>query len=406
MKAVIIGNSAAGIAAASTLRSLKPDAEIVILSKENTAGYSPSLLAHYISGEIPHHQIVLYPKKWYQSHNIDLRLDHEVIHVDFSKKGLFSAGGRRVDYDMLLIASGASPLSPFPFEGANNRVSGIRTIDDAKKIRGWTRKKREVVVIGAGFVGLKVASCLRKRKMEVSVVEIAPRVLGNAVDEEAHQRITSHLMHQGVKIYCNTKVFSLEKQRNRYYLKLTDGTYLEADLIIVSIGVHPNRDFLEGSPLWTKKAVQVNKFQQTELSDVYAAGDVCLSQDMQTGKKTHNPIWPNAVRQGKVAAYNMAGIKATFPGSLVMNSGEFMDMWVNIVGTTEGALGEIEAHVFSNEKWYQRLYVQEKQIVKYISIGNVDYTGVITKAIRSHIAIDELAKTYPANQIPVITHYQ
>jgi NADPH-dependent 2,4-dienoyl-CoA reductase/sulfur reductase-like enzyme len=406
MKAVIIGNSAAGIAAAYTLRFLKPDAEIIILSKENSAGYSPSLLAHYISGEISHHQIFLYPKKWYRSRAIDLRLDHEVIRVDFSKKRLFCAGGKKVDYDVLMIASGASPLSPFPFEYTPHRVSGLRTIDDAKKIRGWTGKRREVVVIGAGFVGLKVASCLRKRNMEVSVVEQAPRVLGNAVDEEAHQRIASHLMNQGVTLYCDTKVYSLEKQRNRYDLKLTNGTYLEADVVIVSTGVYPNRAFLEGSPLRAGKAIPVNRFQQTELSDVYAAGDVCLSQDMQTGTMTHNPIWPNAVRQGKVAAYNMAGFEATFPGSLVMNSGEFMNMWINIVGTTEGTSGEIESHVFSNQKWYQRLYVQDKRIVKYISIGNVDYTGVITKAISSRIAIDELARTYPASQIPVITHYQ
>jgi len=181
MKAVIIGNSAAGISAAATLRSLRPDASIFILSKENEAGYSPSLLTHYIAGETPRRRIVLYPKKWYQDQNIDLRLNHEVVQVDFKKKRLYCAENRSVGYDVLLIASGASPIFAFPFDATHKRISGLRTVEDANKVRKWSKQCRSVTVVGGGFVGLKLAGCLKKRNMEVSILEMGPRVLGNAI---------------------------------------------------------------------------------------------------------------------------------------------------------------------------------------------------------------------------------
>ncbi len=188
-------------------------------------------------------------------------------------------------------------------------------------------------------------------------------------------------------------------------MALTSGNLIEADLLIVSIGVKPNRDFLAGSPLCVQKAIRVNKFQETEIQDVFAAGDVCLSHDIQSGEDTYNPIWPNAVRQGKVAAYNMAGIRTNFPGSLVMNSGEFMGLWVNMVGSMQGIQDRVASRIFSNEGCYQRLYLHGKQIVKYVSIGNIDHTGVITNAIRNEIPVDALARQYPANRIPVIAQH-
>lgn len=406
MKAVIIGNSAAGVAAASTLRSLRPDASITVLSREQKPGYSPSLLTHYIADEIAQKQVFLYPPRWYHSRNIDLRLNHEVMRIDLENKRLFFVGGAEMNYDTLLIASGASPVIPFPFQSGRERIRGIRTIADANRIRNWLKRYAGFVVIGGGFVGLKLSSCIRKKGKDVTVVEIAPRLLGDILDDEADLRLTSHLMSHGVRICCNTKVVAMEKQKNRYVLTLTDGTVLDTDAVVVAIGVRPNTDFLDGSVLEKTGAIQVDMFQETLIPDVYAAGDACLSKDIQSGEAAYHPIWPNAVRQGKVAAFNMAGIRTAFPGSIAMNSGEFMDMWLNIVGTTQEHDAEPGSLIFSNERCYQRLYLKGSRIIKYIAVGNIDHTGVITQAICSRTPIDELARVYPANQIPVITRYQ
>lgn len=410
MKHVIIGNGAAGIAAAEKIRKLDKKAEIIILSAESYNVYSKCLLPDYLSGEIDEERLYIRDKDFYQKNNIKTYFNHKVLDIDFDLKiaiakckDNFNDNGCVYHYDKLLIATGGIPIVP-PIKGLDqSNAYFLNTLDDAKKILRDSEKARKVTIIGAGFVGLEIAFNLYKKGKEVTVVEKCPRVLPSQLDDRAAQIIKDELEKEGIRVILNTGVseivkpgyFDLKSIFSGSKLKgvvLDDGRILKTDMVIVAVGSRPNIAFIKDSRLKVNRGIVVDKYMMTTVKDVYAAGDVVETIDAVTGNRTLSPIWPNAVIQSEIAAYNMAGVQKEFSNLISMqNASEFREVPMISMGIVDPKVSGFEEYIDyrPKEKIYRKLVFKDDVTVGMIFLGDIRNSGVIGALIKNKINIGE-----------------
>ncbi|MFO7899154.1 MAG: FAD-dependent oxidoreductase [Planctomycetota bacterium] len=308
LQAVIVGAGAAGNAAAETLRREGFGGKIALITAEPDRPYDrPNLSKEYLSGEAKPEWIPLRDESFYADRGIDLLTSHEVAAVDPGAGSVTFADGSELAYDRLLLATGGVPR-PLPVEGGDlEGVFLLRTLADAESIIGALDGAENVVVIGAGFIGMEVAGSLAERGLKVDLVARAAvpmaRVFGEAVGrwlrglhEEAGT--TFHMGASVAKIGGAGKVESVE---------LDDGSTLPADVVVAGLGIAPAVDFLEGTGLVEDGAVPVDERLQTKAENVYAAGDIAMVPDARLGRRIRVEHWVVAERQGQHAARMMLG---------------------------------------------------------------------------------------------------
>ncbi len=398
MKYLIIGNGAAGIAAAEKIRSLDKKGDITILTAEKYAVYSKCLLPDFLSGEISEDRMFIRDKDFYEKKDIGIYYNHRVIDVDFTLKHVvtdnvdnFSGSGSVFTYDKLLISTGSVQLLP-PIEGLDSsNAYFLNTLDDAKRMIDASRDARRILIIGGGFVGLEAAFNLYKKGKEVTVIEKNSRVLQGQLDEKASGIIRNSLEEEGIRLILDTSVSGISGTVYSTIAKLftgnpsktvtlAGGRRLKADMIIVSTGSRPNLDFVKKSELIVHRGIVIDQSMQTSVKDVYAAGDVVETSDAVTGETTLSPIWPNAVIQGEAAGSNMAGISQEF-GSLIsmQNASEFREIPMISMGITAPNGPGYEEYVDYRpvETVYRKLVLKEDIIVGMIFLGDIKNAGVI-----------------------------
>lgn len=398
MKYLIIGNGAAGIAAAEKIRSLDKKGDITILTAEKYAVYSKCLLPDFLSGEISEDRMFIRDKDFYERKNIGIYYNHRVIDVDFTLKHVvtdnvdnFSGSGSVFTYDRLLISTGSVQLLP-PIEGLDSsNAYFLNTLDDAKRMIDASRDARRILIIGGGFVGLEAAFNLYKKGKEVTVIEKNSRVLQGQLDEKASGIIRNSLEEEGIRLILDTSVSGISGTVYSTIAKLftgnpsktvtlEDGRRLKADMIIVSTGSRPNLDFVKKSEMIVNRGIVVDQSMQTSVKDVYAAGDVVETSDAVTGETTLSPIWPNAVIQGEVAGSNMAGKSQEFSSLISMqNASEFREIPMISMGITAPAGPGYEEYIDYRpvETVYRKLVLKEDTIVGMIFLGDIKNAGVI-----------------------------
>ncbi|HHX73769.1 MAG TPA: FAD-dependent oxidoreductase, partial [Firmicutes bacterium] len=211
MRHVIIGNSAAGVTAAETLRGLQPDAEITVISDEIEHAYSRCLLPDYLSGQRPEATLCIRDSNFYARNKINTLFGRKAEKVDAAAQQVILEDGREIPYDRLLVATGASSFIP-PISGLEHvEAYGLRTLADARKILAAAENARRVVVVGGGFVGLEAAYGLRRRGLEVTVVEMAPQILSLQFDEQAAAILAADLLADGINLITGTGVKAVEE---------------------------------------------------------------------------------------------------------------------------------------------------------------------------------------------------
>jgi len=195
------------------------------------------------------------------------------------------------------------------------KFDDVKAIDEAIK-----NGAKKAVVIGAGLSGLKAAEALIKRNVDVTVVELANRILGSILDLEASKIVQNELEKHGIVFKLETSVDEITGDGKVEKVKLKNGEVLDADIVVFAIGVVPNVDFLKGTELKINRGIVVNNKMETNIKDVYAAGDCAEGYDFVFEQQRVIPIWPNAYNQGETAGYNMAGVEKTFDRGFPMNS--------------------------------------------------------------------------------------
>lgn len=322
-KIVIIGGVAGGMSAATRLRRLKEDADIIIFEKGPYVSFANCGLPYYVSGEISERDklIVQTPEALYDRFRLDVRVEHEVISINPEDKRVTVNHNGDIStetYDKLILSPGARAFIP-PIEGLKeaDNVYTLRNVPDLDKImmRIDGMNPKEAVVIGAGFIGIEMAENLKHRGIDVTLIEKAPHVLP-PLDEEMAAFVQNELKEQGVTVITSQSAVAFKDAGKRVVLE--DGTEFTTDLTIMSVGVQPESTLAEqaGIELGLRGGILVDETYQTSVKDIYAVGDAIVVKNQITGEDALIALASPANRQGRQVADNIAGIKRSNKGSI------------------------------------------------------------------------------------------
>src|SRR5580704_8352412 len=328
---VMVGGGAAGFAAAEMLRRQDYRGSIVMLSNDAAAPVDrPNLSKDYLAGSAPEDWLPLRPDDFYADAAIDLRLTTEVASIDSKARAVVLAGGETVAYDRLLLATGAEPVR-LPFPGADQpHVHVLRTLADCRAIIESTKGARRAIVIGASFIGLEAAAALRARGIEVHVVGLEQRPMERVLGPEMVDFVRALHEEHGVVFHLGDTVTAIDGKR----ATLKSGGVIEADLVVVGVGVRPRLALAEKAGLAIDRGVTVNAWLETSAPGIFAAGDIARWPDRHSNQKIRVEHWVVAERQGQTAARNMLGQREAFDAVPFFWSQHY-DVPINYVGHAE-----------------------------------------------------------------------
>jgi NADPH-dependent 2,4-dienoyl-CoA reductase/sulfur reductase-like enzyme len=328
---VIVGGGAAGFAAAEMLRREGFAGGIVMLSNDPDAPVDrPNLSKDYLAGSAPEDWMPLRENSFYAENNIDLRLNTDVASIDTGSHHVVTADGAKVPYDRLLLATGAEPVR-LNIPGAQQpNVHTLRSFADCRAIIADARTARSAVVIGASFIGLETAAALRTRGVEVHVVAPEKRPMERILGPDMGDFIRALHEEHGVVFHLEDTVVAVEGSK----AKLKSGATLEADLVVVGVGVRPRLALAEQAGLKMDRGVLVDAFLQTSIPGIYATGDIARWPDRHSGMDIRVEHWVVAQRQGQTAARNILGQSRKFDAVPFFWS-QLYDVPINYVGHAE-----------------------------------------------------------------------
>ncbi len=314
---LIVGGVAAGASAATRARRTNEHAEIVIFERGLYPSFANCGLPYHIGGQIEDRSKLLIstPEKFKNMFNIDVRVKHDVTHVDRKTKqievvNLETNEKSTEHYDKLILAPGAAPIVP-PWDGTDcENVFTLRDVPDMDKIKSLVDegKVKKAVVIGAGYIGLEMVEAFSERELKVTLVEKLPQVLP-LLDVEMSRRLADVLISKGVELQLNATVENLIKEGNKVKsVRLADGQELSTDLVLISIGVRQETKLASdaGLKIGSSGAIAVNEYMQTNDPDIYAAGDAAEVIHAVTGKPMNIPLAGPANRNGRLAGQHAA----------------------------------------------------------------------------------------------------
>ena len=376
MRYVIIGNGVAGATAAEQIRKKDQSGDITIITDEAVPFYSRIRLIEYLAKEADKQGIIIHKGDWYEKNNIKLLLNSPVSGIDKDNKRVTTSIGGQWEYDRLLIATGGISFVP-PIPGSDKKgVFTLRTIRDADEITAYAEGVKKVILIGGGVLGLEAGNSLRKTGHEVTVVEFFPRLLPRQMDPEGAKVLRAQMEGMGFRLFLGAKSKEITGDDRVEGLLLEDGTRIDGDLVIISAGVRPQAGLCKSLGLTISKGVVVNDRMETEIKDIYAAGDLVEHRGVFYG------IWPAAQKQGEVAGINMAGGNAIYDGTTMSN-------FLKVVGIDLAAAGDIDADRKSesivqkdNDKYiYRKLVIKDSVITGCILYGDISGYQKILRAI-------------------------
>ena len=391
MNYVIIGNSAAGIAACEAIREQDNKGRITIISDEINLNYSRPLISYLLGKKISRKDLLYRSKDFYQENQAGLILNRKVITLDLKQKKVILDNKQKIGFDKLLLATGGKPFTP-RIKGSNlEGVFSFTKLADEEKIEKYIKanKVKKAVIIGGGLIGLKATEALLELGISVSIVELADRILSTAFDKKASGIIESALEKSGCSIYINNTVIEIKGQKKVKGVTLKDKREINTDMVIIAIGVRPNIELATNTAIKTDKGILVDDRMQTSVKDVYAAGDCVQGRDVLLDIYRPIAILPVAVRHGKIAGYNMSGINKEFEGSFPMNSVELCGIPTISVGQTLSESQGFEDLEYFDElaAVYKKIVLKNDRIIGVIFVGNIERVGIYTGLIKDKVNI-------------------
>lgn len=383
----IIGNSVAAIGAIEAIRKVDKDVKITVISKERYVAYGRPVISDFLKGKAKEEKLISYRRAgFYEKNNVDLLLNEEIVKVNTETKILTGSSGKEYKFDKLLIATGGVPFIP-PIKGTSlNNIYTFTTLDDAKTLLNLSKNIKKAVVIGGGLIGLKAAEGLHAQGVHVSVIELMDRILSLAFDKISGNIVENRMQEVGIDVFTESSTEEIldDGKGNACGIRLKGGRVIDADIVVIAIGVAPNVAFLKDSGIAINRGILVDERMETNIKGVYAAGDVAMGKDFFSSTQRLLPIWPDAYKQGRVAGYNMVGVERIYEGGLSMNSIELFGVSTisagNINPTEEGYEILVKA---DEKKWrYRKIVLKDNVIVGFVCVGEIDRAGILTGLIK------------------------
>ncbi|HEX7486613.1 MAG TPA: FAD-dependent oxidoreductase [Vicinamibacterales bacterium] len=328
---VIVGGGGAGLAAADMLRRAGYDGPVTMLSADDSSPSDrPNLSKDFLSGTAQDDWIPLRSAEFYAERRIDLVLNARVSSLDVQQKSVALETGKTYEYGALLIATGAEPVRLDIPGASDSQIHYLRTFTDSRAIVARAPSAKSVVVVGSSFIGLEVAASLRARGIAIHVVAPESQPLERVMGPEVGRFIRQLHEEHGVVFHLGQTVGGVEGS----VVTLTDGTALDADFIVLGVGVRPAIGLAERAGLTIDRGIAVNEYLETSAAGVFAAGDVARWPDPHSGDRIRVEHWVVAERQGQTAARNMLGCRERFDAVPFFWSQHY-DVAINYVGHAE-----------------------------------------------------------------------
>lgn len=385
---VILGNGAAGLSAAREIRKRDKTGSVVIVSEEPYASYNRPMLTKALMADIRADQIAMEEEAWYEENRIYQLLGKKVTAIDTGNKEVVLGDQSRLKYTKLIYALGSECFIP-PIPGhEKEEVIAVRRIDDTRKIDSMLDRVKHVVVIGGGVLGLEAAWELKKAGCEVTVLELAPQLMGRQLDDGAGDMLRMISESVGIRILTGVSIQSIDGETHVTGVSLEDGTTFPAEMVIISCGVRSNISIAKEAGIDTDRAVIVDDRMQTSIADIYAAGDCAQYQG------ANYAIWPQALEEGKVAGACAAGDPEvryepempalSFHG---MNTALFS---IGDNGKNPNLIYKTLEFKDIGKKQYQKYYFLNNRLCGAILLGDTSRMAEMTEAVNQKKTFQEI----------------
>ena len=378
MKYLVLGASASGLNGAREIRTLDRNGDITLVSIDDKV-YSRCMLHYYIGQKRTKESLNFMQGNFFKDNNIKWITNTKAIGIDIKNKSVKLSNGSEEKYDKLLLATGGSSAIP-PIENLReaNNVIGVRSLDDCNKIMDLAKKYKKAAVIGAGLIGIDVVSGLLHYNLDsLSVIDIAPYIISKQLDEHTANVYQEKLKENNINLDSNKNPLSVE---------LEDGRKIEADFIVVAMGISPNTDYLKDSGIEFNKmgGIVIDKYGKTNIPDIYAAGDITAT----------TAIWSAAVKQAIIAANNMTGntidIDNFFHFKSTMN---FFNIPSMSIGNVVPPDNSYSVEIFDDKKGnYRKIVHKDGKIYGALLQGDLRYAGILTQLIKENIDVTKVKK--------------
>lgn len=390
MKHLIIGNGIAGINAAQAIRDLDAEAEIVMVSDERLPPYSRPMISQVLDGSQPHEKLPLHSEDIYKTLIITPVLGARVADLDVDNQSVRLMDDTAIDFDRLLIASGADARKLQAGGMELENIFYMRTEAHVRHQVTAIAGAKQGLVLGGGLVGFKAAYGLLKRGLKVTMLITSGYPLAMQVDEVAGRLIMNELLAHGLTVKVGVSVTGFEGNGRVARAVLDNGEQLPCDLVVIGKGVRPSLDFIPRDRIDVELGIVVDDFLQSNVPGIYAAGDTAESIDIARQARWVNAIWPEAAAQGRVAGQNMAGRRVRYPGSLSRNVMRVYDLDVMTVGYANPGKDEGFRQVSTggeNQGYYRSLVFRDEILVGAVLINRIEQGGVLRALIENRIPV-------------------
>lgn len=393
-KYLIIGASAAGTGAVEAIREIDQKGTITIISEELCPQYSRPMISDLVSGNADFGKMMCREHEFWKKNDVQALTGRTAIRLNLADKYVALDKGDRVYFEKLLVATGGKPFVP-KIEGSDkDGVFTFTKLSDAESLVAKIEKAKSVVVIGAGLIGVSVTEALMKRGLNVSMVELQDKILSLILDPTASEIVESVIRKAGVTIATGQTVKRIIGKRENDKVVggvvLTSGKQVSCDLVIIAIGVIPRTELVAGTDVKTNRGIVVDKFMRTNVSDVYASGDVAEAYDFVMGENRLLPLWPLAQLEGKIAGYNMAGKKADYPGGTAMSSLKYFGVPIISIGIANPKDPDAYESLVNHDRernLYRKIVLKDNTIVGVTLVNGIENAGVLFHLMKNRVNV-------------------
>jgi NAD(P)H-nitrite reductase large subunit len=401
---VIVGGSAAGMAAAQAIRERDPAAGITVLSEEADAPYFRPLIPYLVSGRKQAREMTLAGSGPYTGRDIQVWTEARVTAVDCKGQRVTLADGRQLGYGKVLFATGSRPFLPPEIKGTDTEgVFALRTLADARRMARRVEATRRAVMLGGGLLNLKAAFALLERGIRVTLVVFSPEVLSQLMDPEDALLIRRALDRAGLEIRTGAAARTILGDGSGVRaVGLDDGTEIECQMVCIGKGVRPNMEFLAGSGVRIGGGIVADRFTACNQPNTFAAGDVAVTYEPVSGRPIMTALWTNAVEMGRCAGLNMAGVPTAYTGTFgILNATQVADMPFVSMGTvhTGGLDFQIYRHASANA--YRKLVFdpEGRRLMGAVLVGDIANAGIYRYLIREKRDISAVKRQIVNHQL-------